>query len=159
MGGWFNTGKMALTCRLHRRRARQGDNGGCPSSPLPEITQLSLSSYVSCASQAADLPLEPRVSVCEQMNLCAGPLRRHLDFQIPSPSPGQTESPLIFLVRFCGNSSPRHWKPRLGSPSVELGPITPLGGPLQPRCPSQCSTITRRCGTSSFWGLHPSYRS
>lgn len=136
VGGWFNTGKMALACRLHRRRARQRDNGDCPSSPLPEVTQLSLSPYVSCAFQAADLLLEPRVSVCEQLNLCAGPLRRHLDLQIPSVSPRQSESPLIFIVKFCENSSSWHWKPRLGSPNVELGPITSLGGPLQPRCPS-----------------------
>lgn len=37
--------------------------------------QLSLSTYVSWASQAANLPPEPRVSVCKRVSVYTGPLR------------------------------------------------------------------------------------
>lgn len=64
-GGECNTGKIASACRLQRRNSQHRDNGRCPSRPLPEATELSLFLYISGASQAAILPLEPRVSACE----------------------------------------------------------------------------------------------
>lgn len=39
---------------------------------LPQHHKLSLSLYVSCAFQAADHLLEPRVSVCKLVSLCMG---------------------------------------------------------------------------------------
>lgn len=38
VGGEFNTGKMAPTWKLHRRRAQQKDNSGHSSSLHPEAT-------------------------------------------------------------------------------------------------------------------------
>lgn len=59
-GGDFNIDKMVPSWRLHMRQALHRGNGGCPSSPRPEVTQLSLYWYVSGASQVAAAPLELR---------------------------------------------------------------------------------------------------
>lgn len=103
-------GKMAPPCG----RAQSGADEGrwrCPSSPRSDATQLS-------PSRAAAALLAPGVSVCEPASLRAGFLRRRLSFRVPSVSPGWPESPLIFIVRFCGNSSPRDWTSGLGCPCV-----------------------------------------
>lgn len=42
-GGGFNISKMSFACRLHWQKAQQRDNGGYPSTPRPEATQLSFS--------------------------------------------------------------------------------------------------------------------
>lgn len=106
VGGGFNTGKMAPTYRLQRRRVQQRNNGGCPSSPCAEVTQLSLFLYVCGTSWAASPLLEPRVSACKGVSLCMGPLRGPLHFQLPSVSPRWSESLLIFTVTFMGTSLP-----------------------------------------------------
>ena len=105
-GGRLQQGKMVLACRLHGRRAQQKENGGCPSSPCPEATQLGLSLYVSGTSQAAILPPELRVSACEKVSPWAALLRRRLDFLLPSVSLRRPESPLIFTARFVGTPLP-----------------------------------------------------
>lgn len=78
--GRFNTDKMVVIYRLPLRGAQQKINGNCPSSTCPDATQLSLSLYVSCTSQAAEPPLAPRMSICQQASLCAGPLRETSGF-------------------------------------------------------------------------------
>lgn len=100
-GGGFNTSKMAPTCRLPWRGARQRINGGCPSSPYP-APHISVFLNVSHASWSADPPPEPRVSVYKWVSLCAGPLTGRLGFQVFSISPRWWESPLVFTVRFGG---------------------------------------------------------
>lgn len=125
-------GKMAPPCG----RAQSGADEGrwrCPSSPRSDATQLS-------PSRAAAALLAPGVSVCEPASLRAGFLRRRLGFRVPSVSPGWPESPLIFIVRFCGNSSPRDWTSGLGCPCVgATAPRSFRGGPLQPHSPCRCS--------------------
>lgn len=37
----FNTGKMALACRLHQRKILLRENGDCPSNPCLEATTVS----------------------------------------------------------------------------------------------------------------------
>lgn len=78
--GGFNTGKIVPVSRLPWRGGQQRNNGGCLSSPCPSATQLSLSSYVSCASGTTDPPLEPKASVCMRVSLCTGPLRGASEF-------------------------------------------------------------------------------
>lgn len=58
------------------------------------------------------------------------------------------ESPLIFIVRFCGNSLSQDWNLGLRSPCVGLGPLTPSRGPLQPCSPSRFSISSGVCRTS-----------
>lgn len=45
--------KLALACRLHKRKAQHRNNGVCPTSSHPEAIQLSLYLYVLGASLAA----------------------------------------------------------------------------------------------------------
>lgn len=67
--------KMVLTCRRNNWRAQYKDSGGYPSSPCPEVTQLSLSlPHVSGMSRVAVPLSEPKVSACEHASLCVGPL-------------------------------------------------------------------------------------
>lgn len=107
---------------------QQRRNGGHPSNPYPCTTQLSLSQYVSCTSQATETPSEPSVSICEQVSLCVGPSKGHLSFQVPSIPSRWPESPLVLKVKFCGNSFSQDWNPGLGSPCVGPGPIVPSWG-------------------------------
>lgn len=110
-GGGLNTGLMVLACRMHRRRAQHRGNGGFPSSLHPEATELSLSLYVSGASQDSFPLPKAQVSACERVNLCAGPLKGHLRFQLPSVSYRRPESPLIFSQILWGLlfSAPKSW--------------------------------------------------
>lgn len=129
-------------------RAQHKENNGCPSSRCLEATQLrfpclSLVPLNCCPSAGAQ-------GECLRASLCAGPLRKHLGFQLPSFSPSQLESPLIFTVGFCGDSSPRHWNPGLGSSVWGWNTLLPWRGPLQLRYPSQFSTTTHRCRANSF---------
>lgn len=92
-----------------------------------QVPQLNLFPYVSCTSRAADPPPEPRVSVYKQVSLCACPLKGHLGFQFYFCLPRWPEFPLVFTVRFCGNSSFLDWNSGLGNPCVGVGPLIPSG--------------------------------
>lgn len=134
-------GKMAPPCG----RAQSGADEGrwrCPSSPRSDATQLS-------PSRAAAALLAPGVSVCEPASLRAGFLRRRLGFRVPSVSPGWPESPLIFIVRFCGNSSPRDWTSGLGCPCVgATAPRSFRGGLCSRILPAGAQPPMRGCGAS-----------
>lgn len=69
VGGMFNIDKTVPICRQNW----SGADKGAIAAVLPALApcyKLSLSAYVSCTSRAADPPLKPRVSVCEQVSLC-----------------------------------------------------------------------------------------
>lgn len=108
--GRVSTEKMAPVRRLPGGQPRQRNIGSCPCSIRPGTTHFSLFSYAFCASPAADLPLQPRVSVCQRVSLRAGPLRSasgaRLGFQVSSISPTWSQSSLIFTIVFCLNSFP-----------------------------------------------------
>lgn len=116
---------MVPACRLHQRRARHRDNDTCPSRPRSETAQVSLSPYVSGTSQTAVPPPEHKVSACEQMSLRAGPIRGQLGFQQSSVSPGWSESPVIFRVRFWGDFSSWTWYTGMGATVWCQGPSLP----------------------------------
>lgn len=118
--------KMAPTCRLHGRNSQHWDNGGCPSSPHPSATQLSLLLDTSATSRVAVLLPEPTVSACKQVNLCTSPLRGSLVLQKPSVLPRQGDSLLIFTTRCCGDIF-LALEPWAGELSVGLGPLSSGG--------------------------------
>ena len=57
---------------------------------------------------------------------------------------------LVFTTTAYWDIFTQHWNPGLGEePGVELGPLTPQGGPPQPEYPFQFLTAPAcRCGTS-----------
>ena len=84
-------------CSLGRWRTQQKKNSACqyfcsrescPSSLHPDSIQFSSSLYVPAAFQFVVLLLEFWGSICEQVNLCSGPIRRCLGLKQPSMSPG-----------------------------------------------------------------------
>lgn len=90
------------------------NNNGCyPSSPCSKPHNSNLSS--SCT------PPPDQVSVCKQVSLCAGSIRCHMGFELPSVLPGCTESSLIFTARCHENSSSRHRTLTLGTPPSSGG--------------------------------------
>lgn len=85
------------------------------------------------------------------VSLCAAPLRECLKFQLPSMSPGQIESQVIFTARsFGGLLLFLALRIQAGEPCVGLGPLPVEGGPLQLRYPSQFLTATHGCRASPF---------
>lgn len=136
VGGGLNKGRMAPGFLLPQR------------SPAPRSARtwksVQLLPVRPCPCQAA----ASAGAECEQVNLCAGPLRGCLGLQHPSLSPSWTESPLGLTAR-CED-----WA---GEPRVGLGPLAPQGGLPQLRRPSWFLTAPR------MWGLcvpclHPSYQ-
>lgn len=66
---------LQAVCVVGEEGAGEGAHHIDNSSPCPENTQFSFSPYVSCAFLVAVTSLELRVSVCELVNLCMGPLK------------------------------------------------------------------------------------
>lgn len=82
----------------------------CPSSLCPEFSHFCPSAYTSGVFHTTFpvLKLRMREPECEW-----GPLRGSL----PSPAApyfSQTQSSLIFIARYYGDSSSQHWYPELG---------------------------------------------
>lgn len=134
-------------CWLHERKILHRGNGDCLSSPCPEITQFSLSLYVSEAFQFIFPSLKTRVSVYEQISLCKvylkGCLGPHsLPFYLNDQNHHCLSQPDTVGVSF----------PRLVlEPEVGLGFLTLLGveeEPLEQRYSSQFSATRPRCGAS-----------
>lgn len=96
-------------CQPHWKRTPRRENGDCPSSPRPIVTQLSLSPYVSDALRVTTVPLpDARVSTCMD------PLRECLGFLQPFFPPEWSVSPLFFTAS-CGGSSSQYLYSGLGS--------------------------------------------
>lgn len=143
---WGGEGNMA-TCRLPQKG---------PHKKAMWAISLSLAP-TPCNSVFPHMSLEPP----EPLNLCWSPgilrvnlrvglLTGWLGFQVPSVSPRQPKSLLVFTVRFYGNSS--FWVRNPGQRRLyaALGPLAPSGGPLQLYSPSLCSTTMRGCRASHF---------
>lgn len=98
-----------------------------PSSHYPEASQFSASPYVCDTFQAAASALEPRVNECVSESLhwslkrTAGTL--HLTW---------TQSPLIFIARYYGDTFSWYWCLELQSWVWSWDPYL-LSRPLQPR--------------------------
>lgn len=79
-GGGFNI-RWCPSTDCPKGRLHKGAIVSVPSSPCPSATQLTRFLNDSCTSQATDLLPESKMSVCECVSLCTGPLLGHLDFQ------------------------------------------------------------------------------
>lgn len=96
---------MVPACWLCEKMAHHKDNDGCPSSSCPDSSQF----FFSGVPQVAVPLLEPRVSACDQVNWCIGPLKGCLDFQHPLISPKWIKFPPTFTARSCGGSISQNW--------------------------------------------------
>lgn len=123
VGGWLNTGKIAPSSWLHRKRAQRKLTGGCPSSSHPEATQLSLPLYVSGTSKLLFLHQSQRECLGVRKSECK-PFKRNIWVSLqPFVSLRGMESLLIFMTGCCGGSFSHHWFSGLGSPVWGCNPL------------------------------------
>lgn len=135
--GWDQQRKDGACLQAAQEEDITQENAGCPSV-LPQrlIPQSAPSLHVSDTSRITVLPLEPKVSGCEQVSLCVGRLRGRLRFlQLFIPL-GWLESSLFFTTRCHGAFSSWHQYSGLGRLVWCWGPSLLQGEHPQPRYPS-----------------------
>lgn len=138
---------------------------------LDKRTMASSSSSVRKRAALPALTLKPDSSVPLNVSLTPGELlSQHWSAERVSPSASKSilgpfngeglgtpaalislsHNLLVFTARSCGNFSPRHWSPELGSQVWGLDPLAPLRDIPQPRHLSRFLTATCGYGTIPF---------